>query len=548
MRRRSGNGSSAAAPDAAPIDGLCVVFDVAIQSLYVLADDVKGTCHDDRDAWSLIASVCPLLCRSLRSSCVLDASAAATLAYERARMLSRRGEGDRSGIGATSSLFPSTRWYYCGVPRAIDLERAGRAVRRSETDVEAPRVPADATEDGAYRFDDPPRRDCNGEQGGAEVPFVVSALPFRWRSGTDVRRCRLVAASRIDRALRADGAIREGWHRCSDLPLVHPKVSTYVVWCRSLVRAIEAGHRVGRADDGSPLVQMRTCCAGDCTRRIPAHSHRISSRSVREGTIQAALEFAPILDGCDLRETRYWRQLVDLAGLVVGTGGTPSSSRRCRWTGERSGDGRDHPLESHHLFCSASCMRSYCSAVWRAIPFDLAAMTRRQRNGANGHYGTQEVAIGSHVHTELRFVWERNARLSRAIGRDDWQTTEWWRTLAPSTRIRDVCIHLTRRLVLALNIDSALVASSAIVEGLRRGADARRMLPGGSRRWRADTVAPGTGLLEPALSKLMWDLACSHECSPEASPAVSNDGRFMKSVRAHAVARFDALDRARAQA
>jgi hypothetical protein len=290
-RRRRARAAGAAVVD----DALAFVYEVALMTVAELMDATGEGAAAARDVWVLALSSVPMLNRALRRACPLDASAAATLAYERMRMF---GDGGRHDL--PRALKGDPLWYMWGVPPVLDLS--------------------------AVRSADPP-------------PFaiVLREAPSGAEDATtpsDVRTRRVAAVCAIECGLRAEGCARRGWHRCADLPHVHAKVSTYVVWMRSLAVAVK------RLSHTSAVCLPRVCEHPRCSRAMVVRRYdEPPDELARRVAVQA---LADVVSRVDKGVRGYW---------ACAAAAHEDTAAMQRFAGDEGRIG----LAAHNRFCSPSC-------------------------------------------------------------------------------------------------------------------------------------------------------------------------------------------------
>lgn len=453
-------------------DALVRVYEVGRATIYELMD--KTEVEEDasaRDSWVLVLSSVPMLNRALRTACPLDVDVAATLAYERMRMF---GDGGRRNL--PRALKGDPLWYMWGVPPVLDLSAARSA--------------------------DPP-------------PFAIVLRKVAASSAEDattpssVRARRVAAVRAIERGVRAEGCSRRGWHRCADLPYVHAKVSTYVVWMRSLAVAVDRASYASAAC--LPLVcENPRCCRVLVARRL----HKSPSELARRAVVQT---LADVVSRVDVSVRDYWACALEAHGDVVDEG--PPG------------------LFAHGRFCSPSCHRSWIDAVWSRLPLrpdDLHTPATSPRDRTD---------LSARIDGELAAAIARNRDVAERMGGDDaWRTSAWWVQAgadALPAEFVSACVAATAALVQALNVDLALMAGASTVADTRLPFGTRRLLPGGSATWRH-----AGAFWRPMLTAL----AELHEAVPEPVPVGQQfhlersavvRSAFVRRVRAGTLALFD---------
>lgn len=463
QRRRATSGAVAD-------DALAFVYEVALATVAELMDATAAGAAGARDVWVLALSSVPMLNRALRGACPLDAAVAATLAYERMRMF---GDGGRRGL--PRALKGDPLWYMWGVPPVLDLSAARSA-------------------------DPPPFAIALREAPDAEDALTPSA----------VRARRLAAVRAIERGLRAEGCARRGWHRCADLPHVHAKVSTYVVWMRSLALAID---RLSRA---SAACVSRVCEHPRCCRALVARrSNESPSELARRATAQTLADLASRVDA-GVRD--YW-------ACALATHADAAAMRLFAVDEGRAG------LPAHGRFCSPSCREGWVDDLWSSLPMrpgDLHAP-------AAAPEGRPDSA--TRIDGELAAATARNCAVAKRMGGDDaWRTSAWWARpgAGAPAELTPACIAATAALVQALNVDLALLAGASTVAGTRLPFGTRRLLPGGSADWR------GAGAFwRPMLVALVKTHEAATEPVPVGQGLHFEHSAFVRRARAGTLALFD---------
>jgi len=462
-RRRRARAAGAAVAD----DALAFVYEVALTTVAELMDATGEGAAAARDAWVLVLTSVPMLDRALRAACPLDASVAATLAYERMRMF---GDGGRRKL--PRALKGDPLWYMWGVPPVLDL--------------------------GAARSASPP-------------PFAIVLCGEGDVTPSDVRTRRVAAVRAIERGLRAEGCARRGWHRCADLPHVHAKVSTYVVWMRSLAVAVE------RLSAASAACLPRVCEHPRCSRTLVARrTDATPAELARRATTQT---LADVVSRVDQDVLGYWACALapyeDSSSTAPGGAGAAPAPAPA----------------THSRFCSPSCREGWVDAVWSRLP--LRPCDLRTPESPRDRPGS-----GARIDGELAAAIARNCVVAARLGDDDaWRTSAWWARPGadpPPACLAPVCIAATAALVQALNVDLALLVGASTVAGTRLPFGTRQLLPGGSADWR------GAGAFwRPMLAALTAD----HEAVPEPVPVGRQfhfeHSAFVRRARAGTLALFD---------
>lgn len=468
-------------------DGALAVVEGALPILYQVASmthhDLLDTTQEDsaheRDVWVLTLSSVPMLNRAMRAACPLDVSIAATLAYERMRML---GDGGRKALPRV--LKGNPLWHMWGVPPILDL---------STTLCASPppfviSLRRETTTESLYGFGD---------------THVATATT------SDVRKRRIVAVRAIERGKRAEGCERRGWHRCADLPLVHAKVSTFVVWMRSLAVAIKA------LPNAPGLCVPSRCRSPRCNHIFPSRRHTDDVfMAEQRKRIEGIADVASRVDG---KCCAYWECALD--SIETPTGATLAASS-----------------SAHTRFCSPGCREVWIEEVWSRLPCsanDLEGQDpRRSRDQPPRPDST------TRIDGELALAMSRNQAVSARMGGNDaWRTDAWWRregVLAPPPELVPVCIYVTAAIVQALNVDLALLVCASTISNTRLPFGTRQRLPGGAVEWRS---------FGSFWRPMLLTLIAAHEGVPEPVPIGRHfhleKSTFAKHTRSIALALFD---------